>query len=149
MTAKRNKNSPSVLNVQIRIRYNLKLKRIYFYFCVVIISGVHRGGIIGARAPAPLRSDAKVPLPSGLCDMNNGCVDMCRAPSPRGGTIPVAPKKKKFTSCLGLNTDDHIRWTTMSVKIHKHSGLREEKTKRWKRSPHVTFRWLHSESKKY
>ncbi len=51
--------------------------------------------IIGARAPAPLRSDAKLPLPSGLCDMNDGCVDMCRAPSPRGGTIPVAPKKIK------------------------------------------------------
>ncbi len=25
----------------------------------------------GARAPAPLRSDAKVPLRSGLCDMND------------------------------------------------------------------------------
>ncbi len=35
-------------------------------------SGVHMGGGgRGARAPAPLRSDAKVPLRSGLCNMND------------------------------------------------------------------------------
>ncbi len=33
-----------------------------------VTSGVHGGG---AQAPAPLRSDAKVPLRSGLCDMND------------------------------------------------------------------------------
>ncbi len=39
---------------------------------IIEASGVHRGGGAGgARAPAPLRSDTKVPLQSGLCDMND------------------------------------------------------------------------------
>ncbi len=40
--------------------------------CPIVLpnSGVHRGRG-GSRAPATLRSDAKVPLRSGLCDMND------------------------------------------------------------------------------
>ncbi len=37
----------------------------------ILVSGVHRGGAGRAQAPAPLRSDTKVPLRSGLCDMND------------------------------------------------------------------------------
>ncbi len=36
MTANRSKNTPAVLLVQIRIRYRLKLQRVYFYMCIVI-----------------------------------------------------------------------------------------------------------------
>ncbi len=38
MPAKITKNTLSVLIVQIRIRYHLKLQRVYFYFCIVIIT---------------------------------------------------------------------------------------------------------------
>ncbi len=38
MTTKITKNTLSVLIVQIRIRYHLKLQRVYFYFCIVIIT---------------------------------------------------------------------------------------------------------------
>ncbi len=38
MPAKRTKNTLSVLIVQIRIRYHLNLQRVYFYFCIVIIT---------------------------------------------------------------------------------------------------------------
>ncbi len=36
--AKRTKNTLSVLIVQIRIRYHLRLQRVHFYFCIVIIT---------------------------------------------------------------------------------------------------------------
>ncbi len=39
---------------------------IYIYY-----SGMHKGGPGGARSPAPLRSEAKVPLRSSLCDIND------------------------------------------------------------------------------
>ncbi len=64
------------------------------------------GGAGGVRAPAPLRSDAKVPLRSGLCDMNDIVDDknqyrcslyaeyaVCVGHQLRGGTIPVAQNK--------------------------------------------------------
>ncbi len=38
MPAKRPNNTLSVLIVQIRIRYHLNLQRVYFYFCIVIIT---------------------------------------------------------------------------------------------------------------
>ncbi len=73
----------------------------------MLLSGMHGGGG-GSPAPAPLTSDAKVPLRSGLCDMNDivddknqyrrslyaeyaVCVGHQLA---GGGTIPVAQKQK-------------------------------------------------------
>ncbi len=53
------------------------------WFCVCV-QWRARGGGWGARAPAPLRSDAKVPLRPGLCDMNDTICSvccLCRAPS--------------------------------------------------------------------
>ncbi len=38
MPVKRTRNTLSVLIVQIRIRYHLNLQRVYFYFCIVIIT---------------------------------------------------------------------------------------------------------------
>ncbi len=74
-------------------------------------------------APAPLRSDAIVPLRSGLCDMNKTICrvrHLRRAPNSGEGAIPVGKKKKKkkkmcraipatgaHTSALPLNADDH------------------------------------------
>ncbi len=83
----------------------------------------------GARAPAPLRSDAKVPLLSGLCYMNDIVDDKNQyrhslyaeyvyvghqlVGGGGGGTIPVAKKKKKknpgraIPGSLRLNSDAH------------------------------------------
>ncbi len=36
---------------------------------MISASGMHKGGWV--RAPAPLRSDTKVPLRSGLCNTND------------------------------------------------------------------------------
>ncbi len=61
-------------------------------------SGVHRGG--GAQAPAPLRSDAKVPLRSGLCDMNDivdeiSTAAVCVGHQVPGGHHPSCSKNKQ------------------------------------------------------
>ncbi len=69
-------------------------------------------------ATAPLRSDAKVPLRSGLCDMNKTICrvrNLRRAPNSGEGAIPVGKKKMcraipatgAHTSALPLNADDH------------------------------------------
>ncbi len=128
----------------------------------ILVSGVHRGGAGGAQAPAPLRSDTKVPLRSGLCDMNDIVDDknqyrrslyaeyaVCIGHQLPGGAPSQLLKKKKTwrtistsapatarASSLRLNADDHNWWTTMPVKRHQQSGA-EKRKKRWKRSLHV------------
>ncbi len=59
------------------------------------------------------------------------------APTPWGGTIPVAPKQLKIKrdtplthpwplcSCLRLNANDHNWWTTMPMKRHLQSAAKK------------------------
>ncbi len=51
----------------------------------------------GAQAPAPLRSEAKVPLRSGLCDMNDIVDEISNVTAAVcvGHQVPVAQKKRK------------------------------------------------------
>ncbi len=59
-----------------------------------ILVGNHGHCVLwGARAPALLSSDAKVPFRSGLCDMNNIVDDSNQYHRRGGGSIPVAKIK--------------------------------------------------------
>ncbi len=56
-----------------------------------------RDTIVHSQAPVPLRSDAKVPLRPGLCDMKMLCAEYAVCVGHQvlgGGTIPVAKKKR-------------------------------------------------------
>ncbi len=123
------------------------------YWTTLRHSGVHGG----AEAPAPLRSELKCPCGpvcaiwtiSWMIKISTAAPYMqsthfAEGTNSRGGTIPVAQKKKKTwraipssapatarASCLRLNADDHNWWTTMPVKRHQHSGA-ERKTKKKK-----------------
>ncbi len=108
--------------------------------CVCVCVCVRSGRV--ARAPALLRSDAKVPLRSGLCDMNDIVDDKNQYRRSLyeeyavcvGHQLPPSQLLKKKTwrtipapttagaSCLRLNADDHNWWTTMPVKRHQQSS---------------------------
>ncbi len=74
-------------------------------FSIFLHSGLHRGAG-GPRAPAPLRSDAKVPLRSGLCDMNDivdeiSTAAVCVGHQFPGGHHPSCSKKTIYIYICG------------------------------------------------
>ncbi len=84
-----------------QIQYNSVLHFIVCLKLLYLVSVACKGGG-GAQTPAPLRSDAKVPLRSGLCDMNDIVDDknqyrrsLRRVPSPRGAPSQLLKKKQK------------------------------------------------------
>ncbi len=101
------------------------LSRLEFLFNYPDSQWRAQGGGEGAQAPAPLRYDTKVPLRSGLCDMNDivdeiGTAAVCVGHQVPGGHHPSCSKKKQKktwrvipapatarASCLRLNADDH------------------------------------------
>ncbi len=70
-----------------------------------------RGGVGGGgQAPAPLRSDAKVPLRSGLCDMNDiSTATVCVGHQVPGGHHPSCSKKKKKSMTCHSHARDRSR----------------------------------------
>ncbi len=107
----------------------------------------------GGSSPAPLRSDAKVSLRAGLCDMDNTDMQCMLGHQVRG---PVAKKKYIYIRdrapqpaltphVCALNANDHNCWTTMPVK--RQSGA--ERKKHEKRSRTSLSGRLHSQSNKY
>ncbi len=106
--------------------------------CVCVCSGVHGVGGRGARAPAPLRSDAKVPLRSGLCDMNDTICSVCclyRAPSQllkkinKYVTRHARARDRRSHLMFAAEAYDH-NWTTITPPPPPSGKL----------NTHVTFR---------
>ncbi len=99
----------------------------------------------------PFEVRAKVPLWSGLCDMNDIVGDknqyrrslyaeyaVCLGHQLAGGHHPSCSKKNTWRAIpataralsLRLNADDHNWWTTIPLKRHQQSGAEKNKTKK-------------------
>ncbi len=100
-------NYPGTKNISFLTNHTKKKQQQHITPITASSSGVHGGG---TRAPAPLRSDAKVPLRSSLCDMNDIVDDknlyrhslyaeysICLGHQLAGGHHPSCSKKKKKT----------------------------------------------------